>query len=65
MNSTTLIYPMAGKGTRFGGTFKPFLEVNSHATFIELSMVEMSEEAANCFCFSLKGIHSKFFQFPA
>jgi GTP:adenosylcobinamide-phosphate guanylyltransferase len=35
MNSTTLIFPMAGKGTRFGGTFKPFLEVNSHGTFIE------------------------------
>ena len=37
MNSTTLIFPMAGKGTRFGGTFKPFLEVNSHGTFIELA----------------------------
>ena len=28
MNDTTLIFPMAGKGARFGETFKPFLEVN-------------------------------------
>ena len=37
MNDTTLIFPMAGKGARFGETFKPFLEVNSHGTFIELA----------------------------
>ena len=37
MNNTTLIFPMAGKGVRFGETFKPFLEVNSHGTFIELA----------------------------
>tara|TARA_R110000751_G_scaffold263489_1_gene362747 strand:+ start:3842 stop:5803 length:1962 start_codon:yes stop_codon:yes gene_type:complete len=38
MNNTTLIFPMAGKGVRFGETFKPFLEVNSHGTFIELAV---------------------------
>ena len=37
MNDTTLIFPMAGKGQRFGYTFKPFLEVNGHGKFIELA----------------------------
>tara|TARA_Y100001951_G_scaffold103540_1_gene112629 strand:- start:868 stop:2832 length:1965 start_codon:yes stop_codon:yes gene_type:complete len=37
MNETTLIFPMAGKGQRFGYTFKPFLEVNGHGKFIELA----------------------------
>ena len=31
----TVIFPMAGKGERFGGTFKPFLEVSEGTTFIE------------------------------
>ena len=34
----TLIFPMAGKGARFGYTFKPFLEVEGRGKFIELAV---------------------------
>ena len=32
-----LIFPMAGEGSRFGYTFKPFLEVENKGNFIELA----------------------------
>ena len=32
-----LIFPMAGEGSRFGYTFKPFLEVDDKGNFIELA----------------------------
>ena len=33
----TLIFPMAGKGARFGYKFKPFLEIEGRGTFIEIA----------------------------
>ena len=33
----TLIFPMAGKGARFGYKFKPFLEIEGKGTFIEIA----------------------------
>ena len=32
-----LIFPIAGEGSRFGYTFKPFLEVDNKGNFIELA----------------------------
>lgn len=36
MNTCTVLFPMAGNGMRFGGTFKPFLNA-TEKTFIELA----------------------------
>ncbi|MDC0039281.1 hypothetical protein OAJ78_06450 [Gammaproteobacteria bacterium] len=37
MDKPTLIFPMAGRGSRFGHNFKPFLEVEGQGKFIELA----------------------------
>ena len=37
MKSLSIIFPMAGNGMRFGGTFKPFLDA-TEKKFIELAV---------------------------
>ena len=35
----TLIFPIAGKGARFGYKFKPFLEIEGKGTFVEIAFI--------------------------